>query len=338
MRHFATRRLLTNPIITPHMDERMGSNINGPSLVRVPDWVANPLGRYYLYFADHNGSYIRMAYADEISGPWHMYTPGTLQIADSHFPLDDIEAPPVHLRLLVESSPHIASPDVHLDDERREFRMYYHGIQRDRTQVTRLATSPDGIHFTGGEEVFGPSYFRVFRYAGEESSQAISEESSPAISGESSPAISEESSRARGWWYALVMPGVFYRSPDGMTGFERGPKLFSNAMRHSAVMVEGDELVVFYTNAGDTPERIFIARIDLRNDWMAWQESAAELLLEPETAYEGIDCPLEPSVRGGINARARQLRDPAIYRENDRTWLLYCVAGESGIALAELSG
>ncbi len=322
MRHFATRRLPTNPIITPHMDERMGSNINGPSLVRVPDWVANPLGRYYLYFADHNGSYIRMAYADEISGPWHMYTPGTLQIADSHFPLDDIEAPPVHLRLLVESSPHIASPDVHLDGERREFRVYYHGIQRDRTQVTRLATSPDGIHFTGGEEVFGPSYFRVFRYPGEESS----------------PAISEELSRARGWWYALVMPGVFYRSRDGMTGFERGPKLFSNAMRHSAVMVEGDELVVFYTNAGDTPERIFIARIDLRNDWMAWQESTAELLLEPETAYEGIDCPLEPSVRGGINARARQLRDPAIYREGDRTWLLYCVAGESGIALAELSG
>ncbi len=36
----------------------MGSNIAGPSLVRLPDWVENPLGRYYLYFADHRGTYI----------------------------------------------------------------------------------------------------------------------------------------------------------------------------------------------------------------------------------------------------------------------------------------
>lgn len=27
---------------------RDGENINGPSLIRVPAWVKNPLGRYYL--------------------------------------------------------------------------------------------------------------------------------------------------------------------------------------------------------------------------------------------------------------------------------------------------
>ena len=32
-------RLLDGPIITPDMDGRMGSNIAGPSLIRVPDWV-----------------------------------------------------------------------------------------------------------------------------------------------------------------------------------------------------------------------------------------------------------------------------------------------------------
>ena len=57
-------RLSDVPVIYPHMDARMGSNINGPSLIRVPDWVENPLGRYYLYFADHRGSYIRLAVAD----------------------------------------------------------------------------------------------------------------------------------------------------------------------------------------------------------------------------------------------------------------------------------
>jgi len=31
-----------------------------------------------------------------------------------------------------------------------------------------------------------------------------------------------------------------------------------------------------------------------------------------------------------------QLRDPAIFEEDGRVWLLYAIAGESGIALAEL--
>ena len=59
-------RLGQGPIITPHMDGRMGDNINGPSLVQVPDWVPNPLGRYYLYFGHHDGRYIRLAFADEL--------------------------------------------------------------------------------------------------------------------------------------------------------------------------------------------------------------------------------------------------------------------------------
>ncbi|MCD6520797.1 MAG: hypothetical protein J7M05_12845 [Anaerolineae bacterium] len=57
-------RLSTNPIIHPGLDESIGSNINGPSLIRVPLWIKNPLGKYYLYFASHHGQYIRLAYAD----------------------------------------------------------------------------------------------------------------------------------------------------------------------------------------------------------------------------------------------------------------------------------
>ena len=40
-------RLGSGPIITPEMDSRMGGNIQGPSLIKVPDWVENPLGEYY---------------------------------------------------------------------------------------------------------------------------------------------------------------------------------------------------------------------------------------------------------------------------------------------------
>jgi hypothetical protein len=74
-----------NPIVVPNMDGRMGSNVNGPSLIRVPDWVTNPLGRYYLYFAHHQGKYIRLVYADELRGPWFIHTPGVLALEDSFF-------------------------------------------------------------------------------------------------------------------------------------------------------------------------------------------------------------------------------------------------------------
>lgn len=73
-------RFVSNPIIRPDMDGRMGDNINGPSLIQVPDWIADPLGHYYLYFAHHNGDYIRLAYADDLAGPWTMHEPGVLPL------------------------------------------------------------------------------------------------------------------------------------------------------------------------------------------------------------------------------------------------------------------
>ena len=222
-------RLLDGPIITPDMDRRMGSNIAGPSLIRVPDWVENPLGRYYLYFADHRGLYIRLAYADDLAGPWTMHEPGTLQIEQSHFPAT---CPPCGA-----DSPnpagayaHIASPDVHVIDERQEIVMYVHGRERG-PQVTRAAVSRDGLHFEGRPESLGRAYFRAFRHDG--------------------------------YWYALAMPGVMYRSRDGLTGFEEGPSLFNPDMRHSALLKRGNRLFVFWTERGDAPERVWLASIDI---------------------------------------------------------------------------
>ena len=58
------RRFGSNPIIHWGMSASLGGNVNGPSLVRAPSWVPEPLGRYYLYFAHHRGTFIRLAYAD----------------------------------------------------------------------------------------------------------------------------------------------------------------------------------------------------------------------------------------------------------------------------------
>ena len=264
----------------------MGSNINGPSLIRVPDWVEHPLGRYYLYFAHHQGTYIRLAYADRLEGPWTTHEPGTLQLEESFF------------------ERHVASPDVHVDDKEHVIRMYCHGPVPGQGQRSRVALSEDGIRFTCRPEILGAPYFRVFRWGDHP--------------------------------YALGMPGIFYRSADGPSSFERGPTLFTKHMRHTAVKVDGNTLSVFYSNAYDCPERILLSTIDLTPDWMAWTPSEPITVLEPGTEYEGLGLPLEPSKRGWAPEPVRQVRDPAVFSEDGKTCLLYSIAGERGIALAKL--
>lgn len=289
-------RLPVNPIIYPPMKglagER-GDNINGPSLLRVPEWVADRLGQYYLYFAHHNGAYIRMAYADALTGPWTIYEPGVLHMD---------QAPGCR---------HIASPDVHLDEKRRQIRMYFHQpAPKDRAelgQVSFVALSTDGINFAVRPEILGKYYLRVFEYAG--------------------------------WHYALGkydnVDGVLYRSQDGLTGFVEGPRLLPQ-VRHTALWVEADRLHLVYTRIGDAPERILLATADLSGDWRQWNFSEPVCLLKPEMEWEGADQPLEPSRPGAIKGPVQQLRDPGIYAEGDERYLLYAVAGEQGIAIARL--
>jgi len=78
------------PIITPASHPSIGTNIQGPSVIRAPAWLADPLGRYLCYFADHKGSFIRLAYADAIEGPWTIHEPGSLHLADSGFLVEDL--------------------------------------------------------------------------------------------------------------------------------------------------------------------------------------------------------------------------------------------------------
>ena len=51
---------------------------------------------------------------------------------------------------------------------------------------------------------------------------------------------------------------------------------------------------------------------------------------------ERADAPLEPSMRSVAYGNANQLRDPEIFSEDDRNYLLYSVAGESGVGVAEI--
>jgi len=315
------QRLLDGPIIYADLHPSIGRNIQGPSMIRAPDWIESRLGDYYLYFADHKGRYIRLAYADSLLGPWRIHPPGSLQLEGSCFLTEPPKVTPEQVAqfearlkqsgvvishdLLSEiTTPHIASPDVHVDQPGRRIVMYFHGLDGVGTQVTRVATSPNGIDFDAQPEILGRPYMRAFEHDG--------------------------------MTYALAMPGQFYRSTDGMHGFAPGPILFNPNMRHSAVIKRGGELWVFWTQVGEAPERILLSRIDLTDDWHSWKESSPAEILRPERSWKGADAPLVASVRSTAYGRVNQLRDPAIFEENGRVYLLYAIAGESGIAIAEL--
>ncbi len=206
-----------------------------------------------------------------------------------------------------------ASPDVHVFRKEETVRMYFHcpvysggpvnsiGSYR---QATFAATSRDGLTFEANPEVLGNSYFRVWQHDK--------------------------------FFYAVGMPGVLYRSRDGLTDFEEGPTLFDKRMRHSAVMKKGQKLLIFYSNKGDNPEAILLSTIDLRGDWSEWVATSPQTLLQPELPWEGAHLPLIASSDGAAKGSVNQLRDPAIFVEDARSYLLYSVAGERGIAIAEL--
>ncbi len=287
---YRVARFSENPLLDGGTDPSIGTNLNGPSLIRVPDWVRHPLGRYYLYFAHHQGTFIRMAYADDVRGPWTVYRPGVLdleQTACQH---------------------HIASPDVHVLDESRRILLYFHGVTP-AGQLSFRASSADGLHFKAESVALGPSYFRVFQHDGA--------------------------------WFAIARVldlsggGALLRSPDGIAAFEHGPAVLPR-MRHAAVVKEGATLRVFYSRVADCPERIVVSSMSLDGDWLRWRLSDAVEVLRPELPCEGSDRPLRPSTSGAVHEPVNELRDPAIYREAGRTYLLYSGAGETSICGAEL--
>jgi hypothetical protein len=293
-------RFSNNPVIRPEMlPAGDGDNINGSSLIRAPSWLPRRLGNYYLYFAHHCGRYIRLAYADRLDGPWTIHRPGTLKLMD-----------------VPACRGHIASPDVHVDEERRQIRMYFHGPSRTtRGQKSYVALSSDGLAFVARDSILGPFYFRLARW--------------------------------RGRWVAMAKGGLVYISNDGLSEFRpaaeppfpmHGPN--GNApgdVRHVALQADDHGLRVYYTRVGDCPETILRARIDSDDaDLQTWRASQFEQVLAPEQEWEGADLPRRASVSGASSGRENALRDPAIYVEDGRAYLLYSVAGESGIAIAEL--
>ena len=320
-KHIKVERFFSKPIISPNMDNKMGSNINGPAIIRMPSWCKKKLGTYHLYFSDHKGKYIRLAYADKLTGPWKIYSPGALDIGDSLFISIDPPEPPEKERPPWAKKmkggylyAHIASPDIHFDDKEKIFRMYYHGLLSNGNQVTRLAISKDSLNFSPLKPILGPPYFRAFQF--------------------------------RNYIYAITWGAEIWRSKDWHLPFEKGPKILPYSpkegiglgFRHGEVFLGNDDILhIFFTNIGDKPERILHTTLDITENWKTWKVKKTSTVLEPKLRWEGADLNLKRSIMGAINARVRELRDPCVFKDNDdKVYLLYCGAGESGIGIVRL--
>jgi hypothetical protein len=308
---FSFHYLNDAPIICVQDHPELDGNINGPSLIRAPEWLHNPPGKYLLYFAHHEGLSIRLAFSNHLTGPWQTVTPGPLELEHSMFastPPDDSKLH-AEARAFIKAGadgnyPHIASPDVWVDHETQQIRLYYHGRLEDGRQRTRVALSRDALNFTARMEIIGSPYLRIFRQDD--------------------------------WFYAIAMPGQLYRSRDGLGNFETGPRLTAEPIRHHALLQYGGQWYVLWTRVGDTPERILLSTLNTAADWEQWQFAETFEIHRAQKPWEGADMMPRASQYGGSMQRVNQLRDPAIFEEAGKIYLLYAIAGEQGIAIGEL--
>ncbi len=294
--------------------ENETSSVQTPSVIRTPVWLDDPPGAYLLYFAHHWGASIRLAAANHPTGPWRLVSTNVLHMDDVGPALaPDNPNGPVRR--------HIASPDVHIDDDNQMLRMYFHGpvtteiaghlptwgAYPNFDQYTLVAMSSNGRNFqpTILRSAISPSYHRGFVWDD--------------------------------CWYGLSMPSRLVRSSDGFTGFEYGPTLFDDPeIRHAGVLIDGHVLRVWFTRVGDAPERILETQVDLRGNWTSWSPSEPTEVLRPVEAWEGADIQVEPSIRGPAFERENGLRDPFVLDDGDARWLFYAAAGEFAIGVVRL--
>ncbi|MCR5813542.1 MAG: hypothetical protein K6G15_03475 [Desulfovibrio sp.] len=302
-------RFTSQPLITAAMLGEDGDNINGPSIIRVPKHITSAPGKYLCYFGHHEGQYIRLAYADALEGPWHIYPGGVLHVKDLPWHPD-----------------HVASPDVHLDGATGRIVMYFHSpiepmvlasdpdyLEKAKAipQKSFMAWSLDGLHFTAESKILGDSYFRVWAFQGR--LYALPREARPLYVSPSGD------------------PLDFRPQDSPLECLGR-----DNCLRHVALLDEGERMWVFYTRIGDAPERILASSFCMSDNPAHWEMTQPEEVLRPELPWEGCELPIVPSRFGCTLEHENALRDPYLFREGQSLYLFYCGDAERAIGAVRL--
>ncbi len=345
--YIVTRLNGSQPIIDQDMFEAVGvgvegDNINGPSVIRVPDWIApenrtDPDAVYYMYFAEHHhrGGYIRMAWAEHLEGPWQLYRIGS-EVNVGERGVLDLGNSEIDLGNGITIYNHIASPDVFAHDENQRIILYFHGPTMyggsSVGQNSFVATSEYGLDFNGNIEpvVLGGSYFRVFSY--NDNLYALDN------GADLYSALDADNpwTPPRGFDFG---DDLWIKSFNDPFQDDLGDAGFSGRIRHTAVHLTGDTLQVFYSRIGDTPERIQMSTIDLSvGSYDLWDSTyPPEEILEAEPGWEGGQFPPEPSKGGHAPENVNQLRDPYVFEDIDGVlYLFYSGCGEDAIGVAHL--
>ncbi|MEM6333226.1 MAG: PEP-CTERM sorting domain-containing protein [Planctomycetota bacterium] len=340
-------------------------SINGPSMMYIPDGTPNKLADYYLYFADHGGDHIKMAYGNSPTGPFTLYNPndGVMTLRDTASNTQSTsDGRFIDFGNGLGVGEHIASPDVTFDATTGMFNMTYHGERfRQQTdgswnagsQRSFAAFSTDGLNFQTTQyatELTAP-YLREFEYLGDK--YAISD------NGSQIRPTDQNNPYDTGIWESVVFNRELRDTVNALAGMEstwaddpdNSAKQRGNGdpgfdYRHHAVEVVDDTLNWFFTSRGEAPERIYQATIQLDPDWRNWTATGVYEILRPELDYEGVNEPLVPSTSGRpkvgngdvSTGEKNELRDPAFFLDpvSGNKYLYYSVAGEYGIAVAEL--
>ena len=298
-------RIGDSPIIHQGMCESLGDNINGPSLIERPAWAPGH-GRYLLYFSHHKGQHIRLAFTDRLEGPWTIHMPGVLPLASTPLAQTPPDVPQPDWAVAQGEDglyPHLASPDVWVDEDTRQFRMIFHGLAPSGEQVSYRALSPDGLDWHVEGDAIPLVYVRRFVHGGQV--------------------------------YGLCHGGQLARErPDG--GFDPGPFPIKGPIRHVAIAPRDDRAHVFFTRIGDAPERILHVELDLSGPWPDWRPCGPETeILRPALGWEGADEPVEASRIGAVGF-SNQLRDPEVFEAEGQVWIIYAGGGEAALGLARI--
>jgi len=284
----------------------------------VPDWLPNPLGKYYLYFAHHVGQQIRLAYSDNVEGPYTVHAPKESEPDDKG---NDVYKGVLYLKDTIKFIGHIASPDVHVDHEEKKLHMIFHGYKGN--QPSNHAVSSDGLTFVDTNSVLNQPYLRVFKYGNE-------------------------------WWgvtrgtQGTERSGYLYKSKTGeIDGYYQKirdliiPDFGKHKLRHSAVQLEGHTLVMYYSTQGNAPERIRMVSFTM--DQSLWDDSGSlTTTIQAEVAqsqfdYEGANYKISYS-KPATAINVHQLRDPYFFIDPDSSnkYLVYSGAGETNMCIARL--
>ena len=193
--------------------------------------------------------------------------------------------------------------------------MFFHGLLPDGDQQTRLALSENGRSFSAAPPLLGPSYLRVFQW--------------------------------RGRWYSTHLWGDV-----GMfETLSTAPKIFPHRtlppqitgapnakIRHGHICQVGEHVHFVFSRVGDTPECILHCPIAVSDDPQNWRFGPVTKLLNPDEPWEGFGKGPVKSAEGSARGWLPELRDPCLFYDEGRLWLLYSGGGERGIGVAEMIG